>query len=147
VAISDPATAQITTHKNLGNSRIAYKPRQTHARTHARTHLNTISQKKHRWQLVTQLLTDHNTQRGQNTNTKHTQTHNGTQTKSIQETTTQRFGNWFCFRHQVKTSEGDLLSYKCPGSGSDSGCVTNCHLWFVIDPRVICLWTCVFWST
>jgi hypothetical protein len=69
VAISGTATAQITTHKNLENTRIAYKP-----------------QKKHRWQLVTQLLINHNRQRGQNTNTKHTQTHNGTQAKSIQET-------------------------------------------------------------
>jgi hypothetical protein len=33
-------------------------------------------------------------QRGQNTNTKHTQTHTGTQIKSIQEKTTQHFGNW-----------------------------------------------------
>jgi hypothetical protein len=38
---------------------------------------------------VTQLLKNHNTQRGKNTNPKHQQTHNGTQTKSIQETTTQ----------------------------------------------------------
>jgi alpha-mannosidase len=28
--ISDPATAHFTTHKNLGNTRIAYKPRYTH---------------------------------------------------------------------------------------------------------------------
>jgi hypothetical protein len=26
VAISDPATAHFTAHKNLGNTRIAYKP-------------------------------------------------------------------------------------------------------------------------
>jgi hypothetical protein len=42
--------------KNLGNTRIAYKPRtcvRAHARahTHARTH--TRNKKKHRWQLVT----------------------------------------------------------------------------------------------
>jgi hypothetical protein len=71
VAINDTATAQITTLKNLGITRITYKPR--HARAH--TYLDTRSQKKHRWQLVTQLLTNHNTQRGQNTNTKHTHTH------------------------------------------------------------------------
>jgi hypothetical protein len=69
--------------KNLGNTRIAYKPRpaRAHALTHTHTHtyLDTRSQKKHRWQLVTQLLTNHNTQRGQNTNTNHTKTHNGTQ--------------------------------------------------------------------
>jgi hypothetical protein len=71
VAISDTATAQITTHKNLGNTRIAYKPRQARARahthTHTHTHLNTRSQKKHRWQLVTQLLTNHNTQKPRGT--------------------------------------------------------------------------------
>jgi hypothetical protein len=60
VAISDPATAHFTAHKNLGNPRIAYKPR--HAHPH--TPINTKSQKKPRWQLVTQLLTDHNMQGG-----------------------------------------------------------------------------------
>jgi hypothetical protein len=39
-------------------------------------HTHTRSQKKDRWQLVTQLLTNHNMQRGQNTNTQYTQTHN-----------------------------------------------------------------------
>jgi hypothetical protein len=34
VAISDPATAHFTAHKNLGNTRIAYKPRHTHTHTH-----------------------------------------------------------------------------------------------------------------
>jgi hypothetical protein len=38
------------------------------------------------------------------------QTQNGTQTQSLIEITTQPFGNWFCFLHQVKTSEGDLFS-------------------------------------
>jgi hypothetical protein len=33
---------------------------------------------------VTQLLTDHNTQGGKNTNIKYTQTHNGTQTQSLE---------------------------------------------------------------
>jgi hypothetical protein len=45
-----------------------------------------------------------NTEYKINTNTKwHT-------TQSLIEITTQRFGNWFCFRHQVETSEGDLFS-------------------------------------
>jgi hypothetical protein len=30
---------------------------------------------------------------------KYTQTRNGTQTQSLIEIMTQRFGNWFCFRH------------------------------------------------
>jgi hypothetical protein len=34
VAISDPATAHFTAHKNLGNTRTAYKPRHTHTHTH-----------------------------------------------------------------------------------------------------------------
>jgi len=50
------ATAEISTHKNLGNTRIAYKPRPTH--TDTPTHLDTRSQKKHRWQLVTQIRGD-----------------------------------------------------------------------------------------
>jgi hypothetical protein len=54
--------------KNLGHIRIAYKPRHAHARTH--THLNIRSQKKHGWQLLTQLFTNHNTQRGQNNKTQ-----------------------------------------------------------------------------
>jgi len=47
VAISDPAPAHFTAHKNLGNTRTAYKPRCAHAHTH--THLNTRSQEKPRW--------------------------------------------------------------------------------------------------
>jgi hypothetical protein len=46
VAISDPATAHFTAHKNLGNIRTAYKPRHTH--TH--THLETLeAREKPRW--------------------------------------------------------------------------------------------------
>jgi hypothetical protein len=62
VAKSDPATAHFTALKNLGNTSIAYKPRHMH--TH--THLETLEarEKNPRWQLVTQLLTDHNTQGG-----------------------------------------------------------------------------------
>jgi hypothetical protein len=37
VAISDPATAHFTAHKNLGNTRTAYKPRHTHTHTHPKT--------------------------------------------------------------------------------------------------------------
>jgi hypothetical protein len=37
VAISDPATAHFTAIKNLGNTRIAYKPRHTHTYTHPET--------------------------------------------------------------------------------------------------------------
>jgi hypothetical protein len=37
VAISDPATAHFTALKNLGNTRIAYKPRHTHTHTHTET--------------------------------------------------------------------------------------------------------------
>jgi hypothetical protein len=37
VAISDPATAHFTAVKNLGNTRIAYKPRHTHTPTHLET--------------------------------------------------------------------------------------------------------------
>jgi hypothetical protein len=37
VAISDPATAHFTAHKNLGNTRTAYKPRYTHTHTHLET--------------------------------------------------------------------------------------------------------------
>jgi hypothetical protein len=37
VAISDPATAHFTAIKNLGNTRIAYKPRHTHIHTHPET--------------------------------------------------------------------------------------------------------------
>jgi hypothetical protein len=37
VAISDPATAHFTAYKNLGNTRIAYKPRHTHTHTHPET--------------------------------------------------------------------------------------------------------------
>jgi hypothetical protein len=37
VAISDPATAHFTALKNLGNTRIAYKPRHTHTHTHLET--------------------------------------------------------------------------------------------------------------
>jgi len=33
VAISDPATANFTAHKKVGNTRIAYKPRHTHPHT------------------------------------------------------------------------------------------------------------------
>jgi hypothetical protein len=40
---------------------------------------------------------------------KYTQTHNSTQTQSLVEITTQRFGNWFCFRHQVKKKMGRCL--------------------------------------
>jgi hypothetical protein len=61
VAISDPATAHFTAHKNLGNTRIAYKPRHTHTHTYPIKHLKP---EKPRWQLVTQLLTYHNTQGG-----------------------------------------------------------------------------------
>jgi hypothetical protein len=64
VAISDPATAHFRAYKNLGNTRIAYKPRHMHTHTHPET---LEAREKPRWQLVTQLLTDHNTQGG----TKH----------------------------------------------------------------------------
>jgi hypothetical protein len=37
VAISDPATAHFTAHKNVGNTRIAYKPRHTHTHTYPET--------------------------------------------------------------------------------------------------------------
>jgi hypothetical protein len=37
VAISDPATAHFTAHKNLGNTSIAYKPRHPHTHTHPET--------------------------------------------------------------------------------------------------------------
>jgi hypothetical protein len=37
VAISDPATAHFTAIENLGNTRIAYKPRHTHTHTHLET--------------------------------------------------------------------------------------------------------------
>jgi hypothetical protein len=37
VAICDPATAHFTAIKNLGNTRIAYKPRHTHTHTHPET--------------------------------------------------------------------------------------------------------------
>jgi hypothetical protein len=37
VAISDPVTAHFTAIKNLGNTRIAYKPRHTHTHTHLET--------------------------------------------------------------------------------------------------------------
>jgi hypothetical protein len=37
VAISDPATAQFTAYKNIGNTRTAYKPRHTHTHTHPET--------------------------------------------------------------------------------------------------------------
>jgi hypothetical protein len=59
VAISDPATAYFTTIKNLGNTSIAYKPRNTHTHTQPET---LEAREKPRWQIVTQLLTDHNTQ-------------------------------------------------------------------------------------
>jgi hypothetical protein len=117
VAISDPDTAHFTAIKNLGNTSIAYKPRHTHTHTHPET---LKAREEPRWQLVTQLLTDHNTQGGQNTDIN-THKHNGTQTKSLIEITTQRSENWFCFRHHVKTSEGDLFSIKYPGPVSDYG--------------------------
>jgi hypothetical protein len=47
--------------KNLGNTRIAYKPRHTHTHTHPET---LEAREKPRWQLVSQLLTDNNTQGG-----------------------------------------------------------------------------------
>jgi hypothetical protein len=62
VAISDPATAHFTAYKNLGNTSIAYKPRHMHNHTHPET--LEAREKKPRWQLVTQLLTDHNMQGG-----------------------------------------------------------------------------------
>jgi hypothetical protein len=74
VTISDPATAQITAHKNLGNTRIAYKPR--HARARAHTHTPLEARKT---QVAISDTATHNPQRGQNANTKHTQTHDGTQ--------------------------------------------------------------------
>jgi hypothetical protein len=37
VAISDPATAHFTAIKNLGITRIAYKPRNTHTHIHPET--------------------------------------------------------------------------------------------------------------
>jgi len=37
VTISDPAAAHFTAQKNLGNTRIAYKPRHTHTHTHPET--------------------------------------------------------------------------------------------------------------
>jgi hypothetical protein len=43
VAISDPAIAHFTAHKNLGNTRIAYKPRHTHTPTHT---LETLEARK-----------------------------------------------------------------------------------------------------
>jgi hypothetical protein len=67
---------------------------------------------------MTQLLTDQNTQGGPKYQYKYTQPHNGTQTQSLIEITIQRFGNWFCFRHQVKTSEVDTFSIKYPGPDS-----------------------------
>jgi hypothetical protein len=57
--------------KNLGNTRIAYKPRHTHTHT-------LEARKKPRWQLVTQLLTDQNTQGGPKYQYKYTQTHKST---------------------------------------------------------------------
>jgi hypothetical protein len=54
VAVSD-----FSAIKNLGNTRIAYKPRHTHTHTHPET---LEARENPRWQLVTQLLTDHNTQ-------------------------------------------------------------------------------------
>jgi hypothetical protein len=118
VAISDPATAKFIAIKNMGNTSIAHKPRHTQTYTHPET---LEAREKPRWQLVTQLLTDQNTQVEPKYQYKYTQTHNGTQTKSLIEITTQRLGNWFCFRHQVKTSEGDLFSINCLGPGSDHG--------------------------
>jgi hypothetical protein len=47
VAISDPATAHFTAHKNLGNTRTAYKPRHTHTYTHPET--LEAREKKTRW--------------------------------------------------------------------------------------------------
>jgi hypothetical protein len=61
VTISDPATAHFTAIENLGNTSIAYKPRHKHTHIHPET---LEARKKHRWQLVTQLLTDKNTQGG-----------------------------------------------------------------------------------
>jgi hypothetical protein len=34
VATTDPTTAHFTAHKKLGNTSIAYKPRQKHTHTH-----------------------------------------------------------------------------------------------------------------
>jgi hypothetical protein len=60
VAISDPATAHFTAHKKPRKHKYRI---QTEAHTHPHTPWNTRSQgKKPRWQLVTQLLTDHNMQ-------------------------------------------------------------------------------------
>jgi hypothetical protein len=107
--------------KNLGNTRIAYKPRPTctRARTHTR---DTRSQEKHRWQLVTQLLTNHNTQRGQNTNTNHTQPHNGIQTNVC---------------HCVFV----LVFWPLCMLWFVSSCVTNCHLCFfwLLVSRCVCV--------
>jgi hypothetical protein len=71
VAISDPATAHFTAIKNLGNTRIAYKPRHTHTHTHPET---LEAREKPRWQLVAQLLTDHNMQGGPKYQYKYPQT-------------------------------------------------------------------------
>jgi hypothetical protein len=91
VARSDPATANFTDHKNLGDTRIAYKPRHTY--TH--THWNTRRQRKRpTWQLVTYLLTDHNKQGGQNTN-KNTQTW---------PHCSDRFQKFFCHINGIRTT-------------------------------------------
>jgi hypothetical protein len=37
VAITDPATANFTAYKNLGNISIAYNPRHTHTHTYPET--------------------------------------------------------------------------------------------------------------
>jgi hypothetical protein len=91
VAINDPATAHFTAIENLGNTSIAYKPRHTHTHTHPE---KLEAREKPTWQLVTQLLTDHNTQGGPKYQYKYPQTHNGTPPQSLIEITTQHFGNW-----------------------------------------------------
>jgi hypothetical protein len=75
VEISDPATAHFTAHKNLGNTRVAYKPRHTH--THI---LKTLEARKFQ-----ETISDAATHKpkhakgARNTNIKYKKTPNGTQ--------------------------------------------------------------------
>jgi hypothetical protein len=140
-------TDQLTKHPHTNHTRTKLQTKEQQTWTH--TYINTWSQKT---QVAKNDTPTHKSQsqKNQNTNTeqqiwKNTRAHIHTDT-DLEHTRdnkrTQHFGNRFCFRLQVKTCKGDLLSYKYPRSGWTTGDIgENCnnkwekHNWIVLFPQ------------
>jgi hypothetical protein len=82
VATNDPATAHFTAIKTW-ETQVSHTNQGTRTPTYTQTLEARGGKKKPRWQLVTQLLPDQNTQGGPKYQYKYTQTHNSTQTQKI----------------------------------------------------------------